>query len=44
MQKDTDSSQANAVNKEVGAEVVQINPLAYEWKEEIEKIAYALSK
>lgn len=44
MQKDTDSSQANAVNKEVGAEVVSINPLAYEWKEEIEKIAYALSK
>lgn len=44
MQKDTDSSQANAVNKEIGAEVVSINPLSYEWKQEIEIIANALSR
>ena len=44
LQKDMDSAQAAAVNAEIGAKVVEINPLSYNWKTEIERIADAIAQ
>lgn len=42
-QKDFDSRQVNAVNDEIGAWEVSINPMAYDWESEITSIANALT-
>lgn len=42
-QKDMDSRQAQAVNQQIGAEIVNINPLSYDWKEQILIIADAIA-
>ncbi len=42
-QKDADSRQAQTVNAQIGARVVNINPLAYDWKEEMLNIARAVA-
>lgn len=44
LQKDMDSAQAASVNAEIGAKVVEINPLSYDWKTEIVKIADAIAQ
>lgn len=44
LQKEMDSAQASAVNAEIGAKVVEINPLSYDWKTEIIKIADAIAQ
>lgn len=43
-QKDVDSRQATVANEQLQAELVTINPLNYNWEEEITKIADALSR
>lgn len=42
-QKDADSRQAQTVNAQIGAEVVNINPLDYDWKGEMLNIARAVA-
>lgn len=43
-QKDVDSRQATVANEQIGATLVNINPLNYNWEEEITVIADALSQ
>lgn len=43
-QKGMDTNQAQAVNAQIGTRLVEINPLGYDWKYEIRKIADALSR
>lgn len=43
-QKDIDSRQAAVANEQIGARLVNINPLSYNWEEEITTIADALSQ
>ena len=43
-QKGMDTNQAQAVNAQIGTRLVEINPLGYNWKYEIRKIADALSR
>ena len=42
-QKDADSRQAQTVNAQIGARVVEINPLDYDWKGEMLNIANAMA-
>lgn len=42
-QTDLDSRQVGALNAEIGAREVRINPMAYEWAAEMEKIVDALT-
>lgn len=42
-QKDFDSRQVSAINAELNANEVNINPLSYRWEEEIVKIADAIA-
>ncbi|MBP1616733.1 MAG: znuA [Bacteroidetes bacterium] len=44
VQPEFDRKNAEVLAKEIGAHVVEINPLAYDWKEEMVKIAEALEK
>lgn len=43
-QKGMDTNQARTVNAQIGTRLVEINPLGYDWKSEIMKIADALSR
>ncbi|MCM1225647.1 MAG: zinc ABC transporter substrate-binding protein [Lachnospiraceae bacterium] len=43
-QKEYDSRQAESLNREIGSRLVNINPLAYEWEEELMRVADELSK
>lgn len=43
IQKDFDSRQINAINTQIGAKEVNINPMAYDWETEITSIANALA-
>ncbi len=43
IQKNMDSNKAQAISKQLGTTVVQIDPLEYVWKREINKIADAIS-
>ena len=43
-QKDVDSRQATVANEQIGATLVNINPLNYNWEEEITVIADAFSQ
>jgi len=43
-QKDVDSRQATVANEQIGANLVNINPLNYNWEEEITVITDALSQ
>lgn len=43
-QKGMDTNQARTVNAQIGTRLVEINPLDYDWKSEIMKIADALSR
>ena len=43
-QKDIDSRQAQVANEQIGATLVNINPLSYHWDKEMLNIADALSK
>lgn len=42
-QKDFDSRQVSAINDQIGAREVSINPMAYDWEAEITSIANALA-
>ncbi|WP_300300363.1 zinc ABC transporter substrate-binding protein [uncultured Muribaculum sp.] len=42
-QKEADSRQAQTVNAQIGSEVVEINPLDYDWKGEMLNIAKAIA-
>ena len=42
-QPDMDSRQVSAINSEIGAQEVSVNPLSYHWEEEILKMADALA-
>ncbi len=42
-QKDADSRQAQTVNAQIGAKVVNINPLSYDWKGEMLTIARTIA-
>ena len=42
-QKDFDSRQVRAINTQIGAKEVSINPLAYDWEAEIEALTDALA-
>ena len=42
-QKDFDSRQVSAINTQIGAKEVSINPLAYDWEAEIEALTDALA-
>lgn len=43
-QKDIDSRQALSINEQLGAELVDIQPLSYDWEEQILKIANAIAR
>lgn len=43
-QKEYDSRQAENVNREIGSRIVNINPLAYDWEEQILLVADELTK
>lgn len=43
-QKDIDSRQVSAINSELQSDEVNINPLSYQWEEEIIKIADAIAR
>lgn len=43
-QKDIDSRQAQVANEQIKAEIVNINPLNYEWNKEMRSIANAISR
>lgn len=43
-QKDIDSRQARVANEQIGARLVDINPLSYDWDVEMKTIADALSR
>lgn len=42
-QKEFDSRQIQTINEQLGATMVEINPMAYEWADEMRKIADALT-
>ncbi|MDE6394213.1 MAG: zinc ABC transporter substrate-binding protein, partial [Duncaniella sp.] len=42
-QKDIDSRQVSAINSELQSDEVNINPLSYQWEEEIIRIADAIA-
>ena len=42
-QKDFDTRQAEVVNRQIDAEMVTINPLNYQWEQEIIHIANAIA-
>lgn len=42
-QKEFDSQQASVLNSQVGAEMITINPLSYEWEAEIRRIVDAIA-
>lgn len=42
-QKDFDSRQVSAINSQIGAREVSINPMAYEWENEMLTLADALA-
>lgn len=42
-QKEFDNRQIQVINEELGARLVEINPMAYEWADEMRSIAYAIS-
>jgi zinc transport system substrate-binding protein len=42
-QKDADSRQAQTVNEQMGVKIVSINPLEYNWKDEMLNIAHAIA-
>lgn len=43
-QKEVDSRQALSINEQLGAELVEIQPLSYEWEKEILDIANAIAR
>lgn len=43
-QKGMDTNQVQTVNAQIGTRLVEINPLGYDWKSEIKKIADALGQ
>ncbi len=43
MQREFDSRQAETIGNELGVKMVQINPLSYDWENEIMKIANAIA-
>ena len=43
IQQEFDSSQAETLNEEIGAKIVRINPMNYNWAEEMEDIANAIA-
>lgn len=43
-QKDIDSRQAQVANEQIKAEIININPLNYEWDKEMKSIADAISR
>lgn len=43
-QKEYDSRQAESVNREIGTRLVNINPLAYDWEEQLLLVADELTK
>ncbi|MCM1451857.1 MAG: zinc ABC transporter substrate-binding protein [Clostridium sp.] len=43
-QKEYDSRQAESLNREIGSRLVNINPLSYDWEEELMRVADELSK
>ena len=43
IQQEFDSSQAETLNEEIGAKIVRINPMNYNWVEEMEDIANAIA-
>lgn len=42
-QKEYDSRQAETLNEAIGAKMVTINPMAYDWEQELTKIAEAMA-
>lgn len=42
-QRDTDNRQAEVINAQIGADRVDINPLAYQWDRELDKIVDAIT-
>lgn len=42
-QREFDSRQIQTINEQLGAEMVEIDPMNYEWSNEMRKIAYALT-
>ena len=44
IQNEFNPEQVNTFAKEIGASVVVINPLAYDFIEEIKKVAYAIAE
>lgn len=42
-QRDFDSRQISAVNEQIGAKMVEINPMSYDWDDEIKRVADALA-
>ena len=44
IQKEFDVKQAETLAEELQCRVAQINPLNYNWSEELENIAYALTQ
>lgn len=43
-QKEIDSRQAETANEQIGAKLVNINPLSYNWNKEIINIANAIAR
>lgn len=43
-QKEFDSRQIQTINEQLGAKMVEINPMNYNWTEEMRKIAHALAR
>lgn len=42
-QKEFDSQQASVLNKQIGAKMININPLSYEWETEIRRVIDAIA-
>ncbi len=42
-QKDFDSRQASVISREIGAKIIDINPLNYQWEDELYGVAVALA-
>ena len=42
-QKEFDSRQIQTINSQLGSDMIEINPMSYEWVEEMKKIADAIS-
>lgn len=43
-QKEFDSRQIQTINEQLGAEMIEINPMSYDWAEEMKKITNALTR